>query len=262
MSGGKYKPLDKPADKSLDSDNVLFSMDDDNISINQEIDTSPVDVNVRQKQPSEPARGLFNTIAPYYQVGDDQLYHQVVSGLSLKKVKNLEAGPNTNIEIYSTFWIIMTGVLSLYVSYCGKNLLTEFINGRRITDQKGNYGVLISMLWLLSIYVVLIPVCLKMFVTYVFNQVIGGLELIQWYGLSCIVWIPISILSIMTAFLPGNWAAVLEWILVALGGAYGCGIIFAQIQEDLNEIPQKKVISLIVVALHTLFVLIIKFAIF
>ncbi|AET40516.1 uncharacterized protein Ecym_6123 [Eremothecium cymbalariae DBVPG len=260
MSHSKYTTVDP-------EDDILFSVDDE-----PNFNASTGDTGVEgitggyssadQTKNEVQKRGLFNALAPYYQITSEQLYHKIATSVMFGKVHSAELGPNANIEVYSTIWVIISVVVSLYISYGGKQLVEHMIAGSKISDDKGTYTVLLGVFFLFTGYVVAVPLILKAVVTYVFNENLGAVELIQWYGLSCVVWIPLALVSVLTSLLPKGWNALVEWLLTAVGGAYGFGIIYKQIQDDLNELSKKQAVSIAMVVLHFVFVIGVRHMIF
>lgn len=229
-------------------DDLLFSIEEsfsEPAHDEQEVQTG------RKKRFPKHKKGIFNTLAPYYLVTNQQVFHKIISGLLLRKIPRCtEEQGSATIELYSTFWTIATVIVSLFMSQCSKDFFSDFIKGSRIEDRLEYSSFLIVLLWIFGFFTVAVPLLLKVIVLYTFNKTFSGLELIHWYGLSCVVWVPLAVISFLISFLPKRWVALIEWFLAFLGGAYSFMIIYVQVQDESSGLKERQLVNSIIALMH------------
>ncbi|AEY96682.1 FAEL299Wp [Eremothecium gossypii FDAG1] len=245
MNSTRYDPVD--------SDDILFSADDDGFDAAEHVATG---TSMSAGDP-QLGGGLFNTLAPYYAVTSEQLFHKTRSSLMLQKVQTLEMG-NAATEIYSTVWIILSASIALYVSRGLRTVLSEILRGQEDGGSHGQYQILVHVLWLFATYVVAVPLVFKLVVQYAFSEALHGLELVQWYGFGCLVWIPLTPISLVLGLLPEGWAGLAHLILAIAGGAYSFMVMYIQLKDDLSELSRGRAVMAMMAVMHLVFVLLIK----
>ncbi|QEU58874.1 Yip5 [Kluyveromyces lactis] len=204
---------------------------------------------------------IFSKLSPYFQVDETTLKQKLITALKLGELKSLkdpESQADAQLDLYSTVWITATVIMVLFLSYSGKSVIGSLITNSfsDVTD----FQIMINCLFLFYIYVLGVPILAFLLCKFVFKEPFDVITAIDTYGVSNIVWVPIGFISVVTG-LVGPFENIIEWVLVAIGGAYSGGIIYIQLKNIVTELQNGRILLLAMIGVHILFTFLVRWII-
>lgn len=202
---------------------------------------------------------VFARLSPYFQVDETTLKRKLITALKLGELKSLrdqETQADAQLDLYSTIWITATVVVVLFLSYSGSGVIKSLITNRisRVTK----FQILIHCFLLFYIYVLGVPIAGFLICKFVFKEAFDVITTIDTYGVSNIVWVPIGFVGVVAGGLRGSNENIVKWILVVIGGTYSGTIIYTQLKNVVNELENGKVLLYVMIGVHVLFTLLVR----